>query len=73
VRDTGIGALKLGRVTDLGEIHPDGLPGVKRLEAVFEVIEGRLCVSSSGGFIGEVKSTLRVVVVLGARAHNICV
>jgi hypothetical protein len=63
----GIEASKVDRVTSLGEIHANGLSGVKRLEAAFEVIEGRLSISGDGGFFGEVEGTLRVVVVLGAR------
>ena len=72
-RDTGIEALKVDRVTNSREIHADGLSGVKRLEPAFEVVEGRLSVSGNSGFVGEIESALRIVVVLCARADDVCI
>lgn len=71
--NTGIETSKVDRVTSLREIHTDGLSGVERLEATFEVIEVRLSVSGHRGFFGEVEGTLGVVVVLGARTDDICI
>lgn len=64
---------KIDGVTSSGEIHTDSLSGVKRLEATSEVIETGLSVSGGSGFFREIKSTLRIVVVLCARADYICV
>jgi len=58
-------------VTSSGEIHANGLAGVERLEAAFEVIEGRLSISDDGGFFGEVESTLGIVVVLCTRTDDV--
>lgn len=71
--DIGIEAVEVDGVTNSGEIHADGLSGMKGLEAVFEVFESRLSVSGNGGFFGEIESTLRIVVVLGARTDNVCI
>lgn len=71
--DTGIKALKVGGVTISGEIHADGLSGMELLEAAFEVFKGRLSIPDDGRFVREVESTLRIVVVLRARADDICV
>jgi len=49
------------------------LTGVKRLETVFEVVEGRLSVSGKSGFFGEIEGTLRIVVILRAGADDVCV
>jgi len=46
---------------------------MERLEAVFEVLKSRLGVSDNGGFFGEIESALGIIVVLGARADDICV
>lgn len=69
----GIETSKVDRVTNSGEIHADGLSGMKRLEAAFEVVKGRLSVSSNSGFFGEIEGALRIVVILGTRADDVCI
>ena len=63
--------MKVGGVTTSGEIHADSLSGMELLEAVFEVLEGRLSISDDGRFLREVESTLRIIVALRARADDI--
>jgi len=46
---------------------------MERLEAIFEIFKSRLSVSDNGGFFRKIESALRIIVVLGARADNICV
>ena len=46
---------------------------MERLEAAFKVVEGRLSVPDDSGLFGEIQSTLRIVVVLGPRANDVCV
>ena len=70
---SGIEASEVDWVTGLGEVHANGLPGVEGLETAFEVIQGRLSISGSGGLFGEVEGALGVVVILRARADNICI
>ena len=57
---------KTNGVTDLGEVHSHGLPGVGGLEPTPEVVEGRLSVYTTRRFLGEIKGALRVVVVFRA-------
>lgn len=71
--DGGIEASKIDRATASGEIHTDGLAGMKRLEAAFIVVEARLSISDKTRFFREVKTTLRIVVIFCTRADNICV
>ena len=68
------GTTNNGQVTEVtgsGEIHASGLSGVYRLEAAPEVAKGRLDIRTTRRFIREVKATLRVIVVLCARANDI--
>ena len=46
---------------------------MERLEAAFEVVEGRLGVSDNGRFFGEVEGSLRIVVIFRTRADDICI